>query len=361
MAERVVLAYSGGLDASVILHWLLNRGYDVMTFQADVGQNEDFQEATQKALKLGVSRSFLVDAKDELVTGFAFPALRAGAIYPNGYLLGGALSKPLIAQKQVEIALEEGAVLAHGATPRQNDYQRFESNYHFFAPEVKVLTPWSDEEFLQQFKYREDLLEYSAKYGIPVGATKSKPFTTEDNVLFACLTTVNGDLAGNMVPTEDMYSITTAPNEASPEPGLVGIEFQQGVPTKVIDNLSGYTAISPLEMILYLNQLGGKHGIGRLSATGVNAKGFKYFGVYEHPGFETLHFALRGLEDYIYGSNAQSFRQYMPEYAQEVYKGEWHTGQRPRLQEIFDNSLERASGLVSLSLRKGEMTLLSVN
>src|SRR3989338_5872891 len=184
MNEKVILAYSGGLDTSCILKWLLDKGYDVIAYIADIGQKEDFKAAEQKALKIGASKVYIVECKQEFITDFIFPAMKANAIYEQRYLLGTSLARPLIAKKQIEIAIKENAqYVSHGATGKGNDQVRFELSYFALKPDIKIISPWKDKEFLKQFKGRDDLMAYAKKNNIPVKATAKKPYSTDDNLL----------------------------------------------------------------------------------------------------------------------------------------------------------------------------------
>ena len=238
--EKIVLAYSGGLDTSIILKWFLDEGYEVVAFIANVGQEEDFEETKKKALKIGASNVYVEDLKEEFITDFVFPALKANAIYEGRYLLGTSLARPLIAKKQIEIAKKEGTkTVAHGATGKGNDQVRFEITYMTLMPDVKIISPWKDEKFLSKFQGRSDMIKYAKEKEIPVSATVDKPYSTDPNIMHTSYEA--GELEDpKFEPEQDMFQTTKSPMEAPDKETKICIEFIQGVPTKV-ENLDDGT------------------------------------------------------------------------------------------------------------------------
>ena len=287
--QKIILAYSGGLDTSVILKWLIDKGYDVIAFLADLGQREDFDEAERKALKIGASKVYIEDIKKVFVTDFIFPAIRANAMYEGRYLLGTSLARPLIAMKQAEIAkLEKTNYLSHGATGKGNDQVRFELTYYVMMPDAKIISPWKDDEFLARFQGRNDMIAYAKENGIPVKATKKKPYSSDANLMHISYEAgVLEDPA--FCPDESMFEFTTNPQNAPDKAVNLEIEFLHGNPAKVKNLDDGNVKSEPLELFQYLNDLGGRHGIGRMDIVENRFVGIKSRGVYETPGATILH------------------------------------------------------------------------
>ena len=240
MSEKVVLAYSGGLDTSVILKWLIDKGYEVIAYVAVVGQEDDFERAKKKALDMGARKVYVEDLKKEFVTDFIFPAIKANAVYEGKYLLGTSLARPLIAKRQIEIAEKEGTnIVAHGATGKGNDQVRFEMTYYVLMPEVRIISPWKDEEFLQSFSGRTDLINYAKEKGVPIPVTAEKPYSTDDNMMH--ISYEAGVLEDpKYEPDKDMFIKTNDPEDAPDSPEQIMIEFHQGIPVKV-ENLADKT------------------------------------------------------------------------------------------------------------------------
>ncbi|MCG8617009.1 MAG: argininosuccinate synthase, partial [Desulfobacterales bacterium] len=261
---KVVLAYSGGLDTSVILKWLLEEGYEVFAYMANIGQQEDFEAAEKKALQIGASKVFIEDMRKEFVTDYIFPVYKANTVYEGRYLLGTAIARPLIAKKQIEIAREVGAeYVSHGATGKGNDQVRFELSYYALNPKIKVIAPWKNAAFLDAFKGRTDLLDYAEKHGIPTKQTASKPYSEDDNLLH--ISHEAGVLEDpGAVCDESIYSHTVSPENAPDVPTRIIIEFKDGVPVRVKNLEDGTEKTDALELFEYLNQLGRENGIGRL-------------------------------------------------------------------------------------------------
>src|SRR4030043_815043 len=261
---KVILAYSGGLDTSVILKWLIEKGYEVIAYVADVGQDDNFEEVKKKALKVGASKVYIKDLKEEFVTDFIFPALKANAIYENRYLLGTALARPLIAKHQIGIAARENAgYVSHGATGKGNDQVRFELGYYALNPEIKVLAPWKIQEFLDTFKGRTDMLKYAAEKNIPVKASLSKPYSEDDNLMH--ISHEAGVLEDpGFKPEKDMLTKMVLPQDAPDSETHLEIHFRDGIPVKVCSKKDNTEITKALELFTYLNRIGGQNGIGLL-------------------------------------------------------------------------------------------------
>ena len=264
MKEKIVLAYSGGLDTSVILKWLIDKGFEVTAFMADVGQKEDFDECSKKAYLLGAHKVIIEDLKKEFITDYVFKAIKANAIYEDRYLLGTALARPLIAKKQVEVAIAEGArAVAHGATGKGNDQVRFELCYYALKPDIKVISPWKDREFLETFKGRTDLLKYAAEKNIPVKASLTKPYSEDENLMH--ISHEAGILEDPMFTMhKTMLEKMVMPQDAPESETRIVIDFKDGIPVKVLNKGDGTVKKDPYELFVYLNKIGGENGIGLL-------------------------------------------------------------------------------------------------
>ncbi|MEK6984538.1 MAG: argininosuccinate synthase [Nanoarchaeota archaeon] len=359
MKQKVVLAYSGGLDTSVILKWLVNKDFEVVAFIADLGQNEDLKAAKEKALKIGASKVYIEDAKEEFVTDFIFPAIRANAVYEGRYLMGISLARPLIAKKQIEIAAKEQAeFVSHGATGKGNDQVRFELTYMTLNPKMKIIAPWKDAEFLSQFKGRSDMIAYANKNGIPVKATKDAPYSTDANLMH--ISYEAGILEDpKLTPSEDMFEMTKSPKEAPDKETIVEIEFQQGSPVKVKNKNDGIIKTKPLELFQYLNKIGGENGIGRVDMVENRFVGLKSRGVYETPAGTILHIAHRDIEGLTLDREVMHLRDMLiPKFAEMVYYGFWYSPEMEFLRTAFDKSQEHVSGTVYSSLYKGNCMII---
>ncbi len=284
--NKVILAYSGGLDTSVILKWLMGKGYDVIAYVADVGQGEDLAEVKKKAIATGASKVYVEDLKTELVTDYIFPAIKANAIYEGRYLLGTSLARPLIAKRQVEIAhLEKTKYVAHGSTGKGNDQVRFELGYFALDPSIVVISPWKDKEFLAAFQGRSDLIAYAAAHGIEVKASTAKPYSEDANLLH--ISHESGILEDPALPpSEDVFSWTTSPQAAPDAETVLTVHFKDGIPVKVVDETNGVTKTAPYELFSYLNEVGAANGIGRVDMVENRFVGIKSRGVYETPGHD---------------------------------------------------------------------------
>ena len=356
MKEKVVLAYSGGLDTSVILQWLIDKGYDVIAYIADVGQEEDFEAARKKAEKVGARKVYVEDLKKEFVTDFIFPAVKANAVYEGKYLLGTSLARPLIAKRQIEIARKEGTnIVAHGATGKGNDQVRFEMTYHVLMPEVQIISPWKDEEYLSTFQGRSDMIRYAKEKGIPVPATQEKPYSMDENLLH--ISYEAGVLEDpKFEPRKDMFLKTSDPQDAPDTPEEMMIQFKQGVPVTVKNLSDGTVKSDPLELFQYLNSEGGRNGVGRVDMVENRFVGMKSRGVYETPGGTVLMQAHLDLEGLTMDREVKLIRDSLiPKYAQLIYFGFWYSPEMEVLTALMDKAQEHVSGKVNLKLYKGNV------
>jgi len=356
--EKVVLAYSGGLDTSVILHWLVQKGYDVIAFVADLGQKADFKAIKEKALKCGASKVYIEDLKEEFIKDYIFPAIRANAVYEGRYLLGTSLARPLTAKAQVEVAKKEGAtILAHGATGKGNDQVRFELVYYSLLPGVKVIAPWKEKDFLEEFQGRSDEIEYAKKHNIPVDKTKEDPWSTDDNIMH--ISYEAGELEDpDRRPQERMFQMTVSPKEAPDEETLIEIDFEKGNPVRVKNVNDGTVKEGALPLYRYLNELGGKNGIGRVDMVENRFVGIKSRGVYETPAGTILLAAHRDLEGLTMDREVMHLRDgLIPRFAELVYYGLWFSPEMEVLRALFDKTQEYVTGRVRLALYKGNIIM----
>ncbi len=359
MSKKVVLAYSGGLDTACILKVLQERGWEIVAFVADVGQQEDFEALAQRARDNGASKVVITDLRREFVTDFIFPAIAGNAIYENRYLLGTALARPLIARRQVEVAREEGAqAVAHGATGKGNDQVRFELAFAALAPDLEVISPWKEREFLDRFQGRQDLLRYAQEHGIEVEASVEKSFSTDENLMHRSYE--SGVLEDpTLPPADDMFKLTRSPREAPDEPAQVEIHFKDAVPRRLIELDSGTENSDPLKIFLRLNEIGGRHGIGRVDMVENRFVGIKSRGVYETPGGTVLHFALRDLEGVAMDREVLRLRDSLsPKFTELIYNGFWFSPEMDFVRAAFAKSEELIDGYVRLELYKGGMSVL---
>ena len=352
--EKVVLAYSGGLDTSVILKWLIEEGYEVIAYVADLGQKDDFDEVRDKALAVGASKVYVEDLRRRFVTDFIFPAIQANAVYESRYLLGTAVARPLIAEKQIEIAREEGAsYVSHGATGKGNDQVRFELSYYALEPGIKVLAPWKMPSFLAKFAGRTDMLDYADKHGIPVTASRGKPYSEDENLLHISHEAGILEDPGHICE-EEIYSRTVSPEKAPDVPLLIDLEFRDGLPIRVTNRACGTEKTDPLELFLYLNELGSAHGVGRLDMVENRFVGIKSRGVYETPGGTILHNALRDLEGIAMDREVMRLRDmFSAKVAELIYYGFWYSPEMDFLHSAIEKSQEVIDGTVTVKLFKG--------
>ena len=359
MSEKVVLAYSGGLDTSVILKWLQLQGYDVIAYIANVGQHDDLEAAREKALQTGASKACVEDLREEFVTDFIFQAAKANALYEGRYLLGTSLARPLIARRQIEIAAAEGAPsVAHGATGKGNDQVRFELAYYALDPDITVIAPWKIPEFLRQFRGRSDLIEFAKEHEIEVSATTEKPFSEDDNLFH--LSHEAGVLEDPRHEAgEDVYSRTVAPEEAPDTPVRIAITCEDGIPVAV-DNLDDGTGrTDPLGLFEYLNELGSAHGIGRVDMIENRFVGIKSRGIYETPGGTILHVAHVDIEGIAMDREVLRLRNMLTAKLSElIYNGFWFSPEMDFLMAAVDKSQEVIDGTVYLKLYKGNVMVV---
>ncbi len=357
--SKIILAYSGGLDTSVILKWLVEKSYEVIAFIANVGQDDDLEEAKEKAMTIGASKVYIEDLKEELVTDFIFPAIKANAIYEGRYLLGTSLARPLIAKKQIEIANKERTnLVAHGATGKGNDQVRFELAYYALKPDVKVISPWKDPEFLEQFKGRSDMIKYAKKHKIPIKATEEKPYSEDANLMH--ISHEAGILEDpKKEPVESVFTFTKSPKDAPNKETKIEIHFKDGIPVKTINRNNGTVKDKPLELFMYLNKLGSENGIGRVDMVENRFIGIKSRGVYETPGGTILRIAHMDIEGIAMDKEVMRLRDMLsPKFSELVYNGFWFSPEMDFLMAAFDKSQEVIDGVVYLSLYKGNVTVL---
>ena len=354
--KKVVLAYSGGLDTSIILKWLLEQGYEVIAYIADVGQAGDFKKAKEKALKVGASKVYIEDLKKELVTDYIFPIFKANALYEGRYLLGTAAARPIIAKRQIEIAAKENAgFVSHGATGKGNDQVRFELAYYALNPKIKVLAPWKMESFLQQFKGRTDLINYAQAKGIEISSTIKKPYSEDDNLLHISHEAgILEDPAHE--PSEDIFSKTVSPEKAPDKPTRLRIQFKDGIPVKVTDLDKGRSETEPLKLFMFLNELGAKNGVGRIDMVENRFVGIKSRGIYETPGGTILFAAHKDIEGIAMDREVMRLRDMLsPKFAELVYNGFWFSPEMDFLMSAINKSQEVIDGSVTLKLYKGNV------
>jgi argininosuccinate synthase len=351
--KKVVLAYSGGLDTSVILKWLQTTyGCEVVTFTADLGQGEELEPARKKAEMFGVKQIFIEDVREEFVRDFVFPMFRANAMYEGLYLLGTSIARPLIAKRQIEIAREVGAdAVCHGATGKGNDQVRFELGYYALKPDIKVIAPWREWEL----NSRTALIDFAEKHQIPIAKDKrgEAPFSVDANLLH--ISAEGKVLEDPWVEAPDfVYSRTVDPEKAPDQPEYVEIEFAKGDAIAV-----NGTKLSPAALLTKLNELGGKHGIGRLDLLENRFVGMKSRGIYETPGGTILHMAHRGIEQVTLDRGAAHLKdEIMPRYAELIYNGFWFSPEREMLQALIDKSQDNVEGTVRLKLYKGSVNVV---
>ena len=354
--EKVVLAYSGGLDTSVILKWLSNKGFEVIAYVANVGQNEDFKAIEEKAYLTGASKVYIEDLRDELVKDYVFPALKANTIYEGTYMLGTSLARPIIAKRHIEIAKKEGTkYVAHGATGKGNDQVRFEFGYYMNMPDVKIISPWKDPEFLSQFEGRSDMLAYAEKYSIPVKASLKKPYSEDANLIHISHEAGILEDPSSRCPS-DVFSLTVDPKDAPNEETVLAIEFKDGLPVSIKNENDNTVVTGPLAMIEYLNKIGHDNAIGRVDMVENRFVGIKSRGVYETPGCEILWKAHHNLEGLCMDKEAMHLRDMLsPKYAELIYNGYWGAPEFNMLTSLFDTSQKNVTGTAKVALYKGNV------
>jgi argininosuccinate synthase len=348
--NKVVLAYSGGLDTSVILRWLIEEyGCAVIAFCADLGQGEDLQAIKRKAIKTGASKVIVGDLREEFVKNYVFPMLRANAVYEGAYLLGTSIARPLIAKGQIDVAVKERAdAVSHGATGKGNDQVRFELTYYALKPNVKVIAPWR----IWNLNARSSLIAYARKHGIPVPVTKARPYSTDRNLFHI---SYEGGILEDpwKEPPADMFVWTRPVEKAPNRPEYIELDYRRGDPVA----LNG-RKLSPANLLARLNDLGAKHGIGRADVVENRYVGMKSRGVYETPGGTLLHAAHRGLESITMDREVMRLRDsLMPRYAEMIYYGYWFSPEREVLQKAINAAQADVSGRVRLKLFKGNVAV----
>lgn len=350
-ANKVVLAYSGGLDTSVIVRWLIEEYQsEVVCFAADLGQGEELDPLNEKAIKTGASKIYIEDLREEFVKDFVYPMFRAGALYEGTYLLGTSIARPLISKKQIEIAQKEGAdAVSHGATGKGNDQVRFEMTYYALQPDIRVIAPWREWDLLSRTK----LIEYAKKHGIDVPVSKAKPYSCDRNLLH--ISFEGGVLEDPWnEPKDDMFVMSVSPEQAPDKPTYIELDFKNGDPVR----LDG-KELSPAQMLASLNELGGANGVGRIDIVENRFVGMKSRGVYETPGGTILFHAHRAMESLTMDREVMHIRDSLiPKYAQLVYNGFWYAPERELLQKTIDESQINVSGTVRLKLYKGNVTVV---
>ena len=344
--DKVVLAYSGGLDTSVILRWLKESyGCEVICFAADVGQAEELGGLEEKAFATGASKLYVEDLREEFVRDFVFTALKANAVYEGVYLLGTSLARPLIAKKQIEIAHKEGArAVSHGATGKGNDQVRFELTYYALDPHIRVIAPWRE----WPFKSRSDLIAYAQQHGIPITATKEKPYSMDRNLMH--ISYEGGILEDPWAePPAGIFILTRSPEDAPDKPAYVEIDFDSGVPVAVNGEV-----LSPADLLDRLNRLGGEHGIGRVDLVENRFVGMKSRGVYETPGVTILQAAHRAVESLTLDREVAHLKDSLnARVAEMIYYGFWYTPEFEAIRALIDQSQKNVTGTARLKLYKG--------
>ncbi len=351
--EKVVLAYSGGLDTSIIIPWLKeNYGYDVIAVCADVGQGEETAPLREKAIKSGASKLYLEDLKDEFVSDYIYPTLKAGAVYEGKYLLGTSFARPLIAKRLVEIARQEGATaVCHGCTGKGNDQVRFELTIKALAPDLKIIAPWR----IWNIRSRDEAIDYAAARGIPIPVTKKRPYSMDRNIWH--LSHEGADLEDPWnEPKDDLFLICTPPEKAPDKPTYVEIEFEKGTPVKVDGK-----EFTPSGLLDYLNQLGAANGVGIDDMVENRLVGMKSRGVYETPGGTILFKAHKNLEELCLDRVTSHYKESMAlRYAELVYDGVWFSPLREAMDAFVEKTQETVTGTVRIKLYKGSATIAGV-
>lgn len=349
--KKIILAYSGGLDTSVMLHWLKDRYQcEVVCYCADVGQGEELDGLEAKALKTGASKLYVEDLREEFVREYVWTALKANAIYEGTYLLGTSLARPVIAKRQIEIARCEGAdTVAHGSTGKGNDQVRFELTYYALQPDIKVIAPWRDWEF----KGRTDLIAYAAEHQIPITATAEKPYSTDRNLMHISF---EGGILEDpwSEPPAEMFQLTRSPEDAKETAEYLEVSFLKGEPVTLNGNQLG-----PVELLTQLNQIAGAHGIGRVDIVENRFVGMKSRGVYETPGVTILHAAHRALESITLDREVMHLRDsFGVKFSESIYYGFWFSPEFELMRKLIDETQTNVTGDVRLKLYRGNTTVV---
>jgi len=349
--KKIVLAYSGGLDTSVIIKWLKEKyGCEIIAFAADVGQGQELDPVREKALATGASKVYIEDLREEFVKDYVFPMLRSNAFYEHNYLLGTSISRPLIAKEQMRIANKEGADgVSHGSTGKGNDQVRFELAYHTLNPEIIIVAPWRE----WDLNSRTALIDYAVAHGIPVPVTKAKPYSMDRNMFH--ISYEGGVLEDPWEgPDDDMFLLSTSPEKAPDKPTIIEIQYEAGNPIAVNGE-----KLSPAKLLERLNQYGGENGIGRIDIVENRFVGMKSRGIYETPGGTILHQAHRAIESITLDREVTFLRDSLiPSYARMIYNGFWFSPERKLIQQTVDQSQIHVTGEVRLKLYKGNCTVM---
>eukprot|EP00804_Cyclotella_cryptica_P026970 CCRYP_019729-RB/>CCRYP_019729-RB protein AED:0.05 eAED:0.05 QI:221/1/1/1/1/1/3/403/420 len=354
---KVVLAYSGGLDTSVILKWLCEKGFDVIAFCADVGQHhEDFEAVKAKAVNCGAIKCIVTDLRADFVSNYIFEALKCNAIYEGRYLLGTSVARPCIAKEMVRIAHEEGATyVAHGATGKGNDQVRFEMCAQALDAKIRTIAPWRDAEFIESFKGRSDLLAYCTKHGIPVDAKPKSNYSIDENLFH---TSYESGVLEDAAATyeEDMFKMTVSPKAAPEESTFIDVEFVKGIPVKITNKSDGTVKADPLELFMYANEIAGANAVGRIDIVENRFVGIKSRGVYETPGGTLLRVAHMDLEGICMDREVKRITEGLAnEFARLCYNGFWFAPEMDLIRNSITFSQKDVTGVVSLELYKGNV------
>jgi len=352
--EKVVLAYSGGLDTSVIVKWLVEEGYDVIALCLDLGQKvENLDEIKQKGLKAGASEVIIKDVVEEFARDYILPTMQMNAVYEGTYLLGTSIARPLIAKHQIACAEEYGATtVAHGATGKGNDQVRFEIGYYSLNPDIKVIAPWKTKKFYEAYPGRKELIDYAQAHGIPVKATKKEPWSCDENLMH--ISFESGMLEDPWLkPPPEMFELSVSPEDAPDSVTEMLLEFKDGIPVSI-----NGTSYGPAQLIRHLNKIGGENGIGRIDIVESRYVGMKSRGVYETPGGTILISAHRAIESLTLTKDVIDLKEsLMPRFAKLVYNGYWFSPQMKLLLNLVEQSQEGVTGVVRLELYKGNITI----
>ncbi|PVD22301.1 hypothetical protein C0Q70_18110 [Pomacea canaliculata] len=356
---KVVLAYSGGLDTSTILVWFVEQGYEVVAYLANIGQEEDFEAVKAKALKFGACKVVIPDLRREFVEEFIWPAIQANAKYEDRYLLGTSLARPLIARAMVQIAKDEGAqYVSHGATGKGNDQIRFELTSYALHPGIKVISPWREPEFYKRFPGRTELFEYAKLHGIPLPVTPKAPWSMDANLMH--ISYESGVLENPYNPAPDgLFNMTQDPENAPDKPEIIEIEFEKGVPVRVKNIDDGTEKTEPLDLFVYLNTVGGKHGIGRVDLVENRFIGMKSRGIYETPGGTILIEAHTDIEVFTMDREVRKIKRDLDiKFSDQVYKGFWFSPECEFTRFCISKSQEWVTGTVRIKLYKGGVYIM---
>ncbi|XP_029165087.1 argininosuccinate synthase [Nylanderia fulva] len=356
LKKKVILAYSGGLDTSCILFWLKEKGFQVIAYVANIGQDEDFDAVKEKALKIGATKVVIDDLKEVFVTSYVWPAVACGLLYEGRYLLGTSVARPCISEGLIKLARAEDAnIIAHGATGKGNDQVRFELSCYSLYPDITILAPWREREFYTKFQGRSDLLEYARQNGIPISATPKEPWSTDANLVHVSYE--SGVLENPATPApKGLYKMTADPINSSLDAEEIEINFAEGYPINVKSLKDGKIFDTPLTIIEYLNEIGGAHGIGRIDIVENRFIGLKSRGIYESPGAKILHTAHQDLEVFILDREVLRIKSYLTDkMSNYVYNGFWFSPECDFVRNSIQYSQKYVNGTVKLQLYKGNV------